>query len=82
MEKKILKEELGLLEMLLKNEMKSYNYKLSEKKYLTEDFLKSFEIICKSPTLKSRFSFWLREKRGIDTYPNNPLWQPQTIDRN
>ena len=38
MEKKILNEELCLLEMVLKKEMDVYGYKLSEKKIFYERF--------------------------------------------
>jgi hypothetical protein len=78
--KNILKEELCLLETILQEEMKQYGYELSEKKYSINDFLKSIEIIRASPTLVERFDLWLKEKRGIDTYPNNPSWQSITAD--
>ena len=26
--------------------------------------------------LTERFKLWMEEKRGVDTYPNNPTWQP------
>ncbi len=80
--KNILKEELSLLEMILKEEMESYGYELSGNTFTNDDYLKSFEMLRASPTLMSRFEFWLKEKRGIDTYPNNPGWQPQTVKLN
>mgnify|MGYP002049179428 CR=1 FL=1 len=42
--KNILEEEICLLEMLLKEEMNIYGYKLSQKKYSIKSLIKSFEI--------------------------------------
>lgn len=77
--KNILEEEICLLELLLKEEMVNYGYKLSQTKYSINSFIKSFEIIRNSPLLTDRFNLWLTEKRGVDTYPNNPSWQPVTV---
>ena len=74
--KQILIEELCLLEMILKKEMDIYGYQSSEKKFSIENLIKSFEFISISPLLRERFKLWMKEKRGVDTYPNNPLWQP------
>ena len=78
--KNILKEELVILEMILKDEMELNAYKLAEKNYSIDDLLKSIEIIRASPVIRERLDLWFREKRGIDTYPNNPSWQPITVD--
>lgn len=78
--KEILNEELCLLEMVLKKEIDVYGYNLSEKKFSTKDLAKSFEIISASSLLTERFKLWLEENRGVDTYPNNPTWQPVKVD--
>ena len=43
-------------------------------------YSKSFEIIFASSLLTERFKLWMEEKRGVDTYPNNPTWQPVKVD--
>ena len=79
--KNILEEEICLLEMLLKEKMNIYGYKLSQKKYSIKSLIKSFEIIRNSPLLLDRFNLWLTKQKGVDTYPNNPSWQPIMIKR-
>ena len=79
-QKNILPEELYILEMVLKDEMVRYNYPLSGQLFSIDDSIKSFELLRHSEVLSQRFERWLRKKKGIDTYPNNPSWQPQTVD--
>ncbi len=78
--KKILMEELCLLEIVLKKEMNIYGYESSEKKFSTKNLIRSFKLISDSNLLIERFKLWIEEKRGVDTYPNNPTWQPVKAD--
>ena len=66
-------EDLFLIELALMDIMKKFDYALSDRKWESKEIIKAFEQIFTSPLSTESYLNLLKNKKGVERYPQDPL---------